>query len=95
MDALVPIFFFLSVAAVAILRPVTKRLGVLLEALARERTSLAQGGAASQLSDAQWTRINTVLEQLDSRMDRIEDRLQFMERLSDSKPLVPRKQIVG
>ena len=37
MEALIPIMMFLSIAAVAIFRPLTKRLGLLLEAQAEEK----------------------------------------------------------
>ena len=87
MEEFIPIFLFMSVAAVLILRPVTKKLGLLIEALAKER----MGGAAARsapaaLDDAQVERIAGALDRLNSRIDLMDDRMAFVERLVESRP---------
>jgi regulator of replication initiation timing len=74
MEMLVPITFFLCVTAVLILRPITKRIGFLLEQVARnrrERPEVEAENAALRLS----------VEHLSNRLHLIEDRLDFTERL--------------
>lgn len=74
MEALIPITFFLSVAAVMILRPVTKKLGGFLDALTRERIQ----PAALERTDS---RVVALLEHMSKRLDVMEERLDFTERL--------------
>lgn len=62
----------LSVAAVAILRPISKKLGTLLEAMALEKQSGVQ-------NDVQ--RLHALMESLDARLQLMEDRQDFTERL--------------
>ncbi|HSH45031.1 MAG TPA: hypothetical protein VK966_04205 [Longimicrobiales bacterium] len=81
MAELIPIVFMLCVAGVLILRPISKRLGLLLEAFARERMT---GRPAAPLEDAQVDRITAAMERLHSRMDLLDDRVHFMERLTES-----------
>lgn len=69
---LVPIIFFMSVAAVAIFRPLTTRLGKRIEQSHAER-KVAQ--------DPQFTRLMQLMERLVDRMDRLEDRVDFTERM--------------
>lgn len=76
MEELIPIVMFLSIAAVAILRPITTKLGALLEAMAREKKAAVRGG-----EDADTARIRGVVEHLSRRLDLIEERLDFTERL--------------
>lgn len=88
MEELIPIFFFLTIAAVLIMRPVTKKLGLLIEALAKER--MASTTAAPGLTEAQAAQLTSALERLNDRIDLIDDRMNFMERLVESRP--PSKQ---
>lgn len=91
MEELVPIAFFFSIAAVMILRPITKRLGLLLEALARERQGMGNGAAATRPTDDRTlARVASALEQLNTRLELLEDRMEFVERLSDGRGERPR-----
>jgi hypothetical protein len=72
-EALIPITFFMCVAAVLIVRPVTKRLGGLIEVMTRER--------AQARNDDTSARTLVLLEQISRRLDMMEDRLDFTERL--------------
>ena len=83
MPELIPIFLFMAFAAVLILRPISKKLGVLIEAMARERSAPAATPERG-LTDAQVERITSVLERMGARLDLIEDRLEFTERLVDA-----------
>lgn len=84
MEELIPIFMFLVIGGVLILRPVTKKLGLLIEALAKERMS---GNARERpIEPVQLERITAALERLNSRMDTIDDRMGFMERLVEDRP---------
>ena len=74
MEELIPIFLFLTVGAVMILRPLSTRLGYLLEALAKERQVQRSG-------DADLASMRVVLEHVAKRMDLLEERLDFTERL--------------
>ena len=74
MEELIPITMFLCIAAVAILRPISTRLGGLLEAMTRERT-------ASNTENAELGRVRVVMEHIARRMDLMEERLDFTERL--------------
>jgi hypothetical protein len=69
---LIPIVLFMSIAAVAILRPLTTRLGKRLERGRSERKG-------SQ--DPQFTRMMQLMERLVDRMDSLEDRVDFTERM--------------
>ena len=83
-EELIPIFFFLCIAGVLILRPVTKKLGLLIEALAKERmanTRHATGG----LDEPQLERITIALERLNTRIDRMDDRMGFVEHLVEDR----------
>jgi hypothetical protein len=82
-EELIPIFFFMCVAGVLILRPVTKKLGLLIEAMARERMPATRRGDAFE--DSQMERITVALERLNSRIDRVDDRMSFMERLVEDR----------
>lgn len=90
MEMLVPIFLFLCIAGVLILRPISKKLGLLIEALAKERLAGNGAGPASHaahggLHAAQIERVTTALEQLNTRLDLVDDRMAFMERLVESR----------
>ena len=69
MEELIPIFFFISVAAVLILRPISKKLGVLLEAMARERLPSA---APQARDESELVRIRMLLEHVATRVDLME-----------------------
>ena len=93
MEEFIPIFFFMCVAGVLILRPLTKRLGLLLEALAKERLGGLSGRAAPRpLEDAQVERIAGALDRLNSRIDLMDDRMAFVERLVEDRP---RQRLTG
>jgi len=79
MEELIPIFFFLCVAGVLIFRPVTKRLGLLLEEMARDRRAMRSG------EGAQMERVATLLERMNTRLELLEDRVEFVERLTDGQ----------
>lgn len=78
MEELIPITMFMCVAAVLILRPLTKKLGVLLEAMTRERTHAG-------VEDTNTARIIGLMEHMNRRLDQIEERLDFTERLVSSR----------
>jgi hypothetical protein len=91
MEELIPIFFFLCIAGVLVLRPVTKKLGLLIEALAKERMAVAR--PAGGLGEAQLERITAALDRLNTRIDLIDDRIGFMERLVEDRP--GRRRLTG
>lgn len=84
MEALIPIFLFAIIGGVLVMRPVTKKLGLLIEALARER--MGHNAPGQGIDPAQLVRITAALEQLSTRMDHIDDRIGFMERLVEERP---------
>ena len=75
--ALVGMTFFLSVAGVIILRPLSKRLGEFLLEMRLERRG-------TRLEDNEIARIRALLERMNGRLDLMEDRLDFTERLLSS-----------
>ncbi len=77
MEELIPIAMFLSIAAVAILRPVTSKLGHLLEAIAKERSAAIRPPS----EDGESAQLRVLLEHIGRRMDLLEERLDFTERL--------------
>lgn len=77
MEELIPIVLFLSVAAVLILRPLTKRIGMVIEQMARDRR-------ADRVDDAQVARLRAEIEHLTKRLDLVEERADFTERLVGS-----------
>lgn len=86
MEELIPIFFFICVAGVLILRPISKKLGLLVEAVARERSAVATGRPASSLDEVHIDRIAGALDRLNSRIDLLDDRMAFVERLVEARP---------
>ncbi len=82
MEELIPIVLFLCIAGVLILRPISKKLGLLLEAMARERTTAPQ----RTIPEVQIERITSSLERLNNRLDLVDDRVAFMERLVEERP---------
>lgn len=83
-EELIPIFLFMCIAGVLILRPVTKKLGLLIEAMAQERKAQVRP-ASSGVDEAYMERITVALERLNSRMDRVDDRIDFMEHLVEDR----------
>lgn len=71
-EELIPIFLFASIAAVAIFRPLTKRIGLVIERAYEERRFNAE---------PQVNRLTELVERLVDRMDSLEDRLDFTERV--------------
>jgi len=78
MEELIPIVFMLTTGAVLILRPITKRLGLLLEAIAKSKMG-TPGDAAAELALMRGT-----LEQMSKRLDLLDERQDFTERLLNS-----------
>ena len=68
----------LCTAGVIILRPLTKRLGDLIEARNRDRA------AQSQLPGPEIARLTEVVSRLTDRIESIAERQEFSERLLDS-----------
>jgi len=87
MGVLVPITLFVCAAGVLILRPITKRLGILLETMARERQARLDAGmrVQSAVSEAEARTTARLLERMSHRLDLIEERMDFFERLADSR----------
>jgi hypothetical protein len=78
MEELIPITMFMCIAAVAILRPISSKLGHLLEAMTRERIG---AGPVVAPDNTEIERIRVLVEHVSRRMDLIEERLDFTERL--------------
>jgi hypothetical protein len=69
---LIPIILFISIAAVAIFRPLTTRIGKVIEQSHHEKKARP---------DPQITRLMQIMERLVDRLDRLEDRVDFTERM--------------
>ncbi len=72
-----------SVAGVMIFRPLTQQLGELLEQMRRDRKK--------QLDQADLARVAGLMERLSDRMDRIEERQEFTERVLESPDRLERR----
>jgi hypothetical protein len=70
---LIPIVLFISVAAVAIFRPLTKRIGSVIEQSYADRKAAAP--------DPRFDRMVQLMERLVDRIDRLEERVDFQDRL--------------
>ncbi len=70
---LVAVTMILTTGAVLLLRPVAKRLGDLLELMAKQRTG--------ELKEPGSERLNTLLEAIDTRLGLVEERLDFTDSL--------------
>jgi hypothetical protein len=79
MEFMIPIVMFICIAGVAVLRPITKPLGRYLDSLARERMGAGERG----LRDRGLERVTDLLDRLNTRIDMLEERMQFAERLAD------------
>ena len=71
--ALVPITLFLTVGGVLVLRPLTKRLGLLIEA------------SASAVEQAQLDQIRLVVETQNLKIERLEQKVAFTESLLEAR----------
>lgn len=78
MEELIPISMFMCIAAVMILRPITKKLGGLIEAITIDRTQ-------SRAQDNSGERTLALLEHINRRMDLMEERVDFTERLVSTR----------
>jgi len=76
--ALVPITFILSVAGVLIFRPLTKRLGNVMEANALSRRQAAE----DQLHQEH---VKTLLDTQNLKIQQLEQRLEFTESLLEAR----------
>jgi hypothetical protein len=74
---LTAIVLFITVGGVAVLRPISKRIGDLLELYARDR----QQGMQNELGQ-----VRDLLETLDARLHLIEERQDFTDRLLAPAP---------
>lgn len=76
--SLVPITLFLSIAGVLVLRPMTKRLGLLMEASARgrERSTEERG---------RYDQIRLLIDAQNMKIDALEQKLAFTESLLESR----------
>ena len=68
----VPSLFIVTVGGVIVLRPIASRLGILLEAMAREKS-----GSASE----ETRRLREAVETMNDRLSLLEERQDFTERL--------------
>lgn len=84
---LIPIALFLSIAAICIFRPLTRRVGDVLEQIYRDKKE--------DIPDPNTARIAGLLERLVDRMDRLEDRLEFAERMLESREREPMAGLGG
>ena len=84
MEALIPIGMFMCIAAVAILRPITKKLGGLIEVITLERMQ-------ARTQDSTSARTVALLEHMNRRMDLMEERVDFTERLVSTRGGEPRR----
>jgi len=79
MEEFIPITLFMCIAAIAILRPISTRLGGLIEAMTRDRVAASSPTRIGD--DSEIARIRVLMEHVSRRMDLIEERLDFTERL--------------
>jgi hypothetical protein len=79
----VGVTFFIITGLVILLRPISKKLGAYLEVLAEERRrSLSE----QPVSRVESERIVQVLEGLDNRLARLDERQEFTDRLLVDRP---------
>ncbi|MDE2679326.1 MAG: hypothetical protein F4087_15360 [Gemmatimonadetes bacterium] len=71
-ELLIPITIVLTTGGVLVLRPIAKRLGVLLEVMAKERT---------QAPSDDLRRLQQSVDTMNERLSLIEERQDFTERL--------------
>ena len=86
MEELIPITMFMCIAAVMILRPITRRIGGLLEVMTRDRVQ-------TRTDDATSARTAALFDHVSRRLDLIEERLDFTERLVSARTPEVRRQV--
>lgn len=87
MEMLVPITLFICISMVLILRPITKKLGGLIEAVTLDRTR-------ARSDDADNARVALLIEHIGNRLDVMDERLDFTERLVGARSTVePARQL--
>lgn len=72
---LIPMTIILTTGGVLVLRPIAKRLGVLLELMAKEKTR--------QAPSDDLRRLHQTMDTINERLSLIEERQDFTERLID------------
>lgn len=77
--AMVPMTLFLTIGGVLIFRPLTKRLGTMLEAYAADRLE-------SETDRIQYEHVRALLEAQNLKIETLEQRLEFTESLLESRP---------
>lgn len=87
----VSITLILSVAAIFILRPVTKRLGDLIEITAKNRQTLGGVGGGNE----ELARLSDTVGLLADRLDQLEERQDFAESVLTHAKREERAQIPG
>ncbi|HSJ10823.1 MAG TPA: hypothetical protein VK928_12945 [Longimicrobiales bacterium] len=92
MEVMIPITLFMCITAIAIFRPITKRIGGLLEAMTLERMP-ARRDARESREDPNAARLAVLIEQVAQRLDTIEERLDFTEHLVSSRRAEPRRPL--
>jgi hypothetical protein len=80
MEELIPITLFMSIAAVAILRPISTKLGGLLEAMKNEKVAPVRSA-----DDPDLARMRVLMEHISKRVDLMEERMDFTERLLNGR----------
>jgi hypothetical protein len=83
----VGIFFFVTVGAVLLLRPIAKKLGTYLEVLAEERRRQLN---EKPLDRADTARLTTAIEALESRLALLEQNQDFTNRLLADRTAEPK-----
>lgn len=76
--SLVPISLFLTIGGVLVLRPVTKRLGLLIEASAKAR-------GANVEEQLQLDHLRLMVETQNLKLEQLEQKLSFTESLLESR----------
>jgi len=76
--ALVPITLFLTIGGVLVLRPLTKRLGLLIEASAK-----ARGASAEERLQIEHLRL--MMDTQNLKLEQLEQKLQFTESILESR----------
>jgi hypothetical protein len=83
----VGIFFFVTVGAVLLLRPIAKKLGTYLEVLAEERRRQLN---EKPIDRADTARLTTAIEALESRLALLEQNQDFTNRLLADRTAEPK-----
>ncbi len=76
--ALIPITGFLTLGGVLVFRPLTKRLGLMLEANAARKRS-------DELEKFQHERLRAILEAQNLKIEALEQRIEFSESLLEAR----------